>query len=100
MPPKSIKNKTVSGISWSAIDVFLSQGVTFLVGIVLARLLTPAEYGLIGICTIFIVIFNGIIDSGFSSALIRKTDATRDDYNTMFIVNMGLSLLMYAVLYF
>ena len=100
MPPKSIKNKTVSGISWSAIDVFLSQGVTFLVGIVLARLLTPAEYGLIGICTIFIVIFNGIIDSGFSSALIRKTDATRDDYNTMFIVYMGLSLLMYAVLYF
>lgn len=100
MPKKSIKNKTVSGISWSAADVFLSQGVTFLVGIVLARLLTPAEYGLIGICTIFIVIFNGIIDSGFSAALIRKQDANRDDYNTMFIVNMGLSLLMYAVLYF
>lgn len=100
MPQKSIKNKTVSGISWSAADVFLSQGVTFLVGIVLARLLTPAEYGLIGICTIFIVIFNGIIDSGFSSAVIRKKDANRDDYNTMFIVNMGLSLLMYAVLYF
>lgn len=100
MPKKSIKKKTVSGISWSAADVFLSQGVTFLVGIVLARLLTPAEYGLIGICTIFIVIFNGIIDSGFSSALIRKKDADREDYNTMFIVNMGLSLLMYAVLYF
>ena len=100
MPKKSIKNKTVSGISWSAADVFLSHGVTFLVGIVLARLLTPAEYGLIGICTIFIVIFNGIIDSGFSAALIRKKDATRDDYNTMFIVNLGLSLLMYALLYF
>ena len=100
MPKKSIKNKTVSGISWSAVDVFLSQGVTFLVGIVLARLLTPAEYGLIGICTIFIVIFHGIIDSGFSSALIRKKDADRDDYNTMFIVNMGLSLLLYGVLYF
>ena len=100
MPKKSIKNKTVSGISWSAADVFLSQGVTFLVGIVLARLLTPAEYGLIGICTICIVIFNGIIDSGFSAALIRKKDASRDDYNTMFIVNMVLSLLMYVILYF
>lgn len=100
MSAKSIKNKTVSGVSWSAADVFLSQGVTFLVGLVLARLLTPSEYGLIGICTIFIVIFNGIIDSGFSAALIRKKDATKDDYNTMFIVNMVLSLLMYAVMFF
>lgn len=99
MADKSIKNKTITGISWSAADVFLSQGVTFFVGLVLARLLTPAEYGLIGICTIFIVIFNGIIDSGFSSALIRKIDATRDDYNTMFIVNMALSVLLYGVMF-
>lgn len=100
MSNKSIKKKTVSGVGWSAADVFLSQGVTFIVGIVLARLLTPAEYGLIGICTIFIVIFNGIIDSGFSSALIRKKDSNNDDYNTMFIINMVLSLLLYAVLFF
>lgn len=99
MPQNSIKNKTVTGISWSAADVFLSQGVTFIVGIVLARLLTPAEYGLIGICSIFIMIFNGIIDSGFSAALIRKIDATRDDYNTMFIVNMALSVLLYGVMF-
>ena len=96
---KSLKNKTVNGVGWSAMDVFLSQGVTFLVGIVLARLLTPAEYGLIGICTIFIVIFNGIIDSGFSSALIRKTDTSEDDYNTMFITNMILSLFLFFVLF-
>ena len=99
MSQKSIKNKTISGISWSAADVFLSQGVTFLVGIVLARLLTPSEYGLIGICTIFIVIFNGIIDSGFSAALIRKLNTSRDDYNTMFIVNMVLSVLLYGVMF-
>ena len=99
MSQKSIKNKTISGISWSAVDVFLSQGVTFFVGLVLARLLTPAEYGLIGICSIFIVIFNGIIDSGFSSALIRKIDASSDDYNTMFIVNMALSVLLYGVMF-
>ena len=99
MSSNSIKSKTISGISWSAADVFLSHGVTFLVGIVLARLLTPAEYGLIGICSIFIVIFNGIIDSGFSAALIRKIDVSSDDYNTMFIVNMALSAFLYGLMY-
>ena len=97
---KSIKKRTVSGAAWSAADAFLSYGVTFIVGIVLARILSPSEYGLIGICNIFILILNGIIDSGFSSALIRKKDATNVDYNTMFIVNMALSLLLYAALYF
>lgn len=99
MADKSIKNKTIAGLSWSAADAFLSHGVTFVVGIVLARLLTPVEYGLIGICTIFILVFHGLIDSGFSSALIRKLDANRDDYNTMFIVNMVLSVLLYGILY-
>ena len=99
MTEQSLKNKTVKGVGWSAMDVLLNQGITFLVGIVLARLLSPSEYGLIGICTIFIVIFNGIIDSGFSAALIRKVDATDDDYNTMFITNMVLSLFLFIILY-
>ncbi len=99
MADRGLKDKTVRGVGWSALDVLLSQGITFLVGLVLARLLSPAEYGLIGICTIFIVIFNGIIDSGFSVALIRKIDATDDDYNTMFITNMALSLILFLILY-
>ncbi len=52
--------------------MFLGQGGSFLVGIVLARLLSPDEYGLIGVCLIFTTVLNGIVDSGFSSALIRK----------------------------
>ena len=70
----AIRNKTVRGVGWSFADNILNQGITFLVGIVLARLLTPQEYGLIGIITIFISVFNSIVDSGFSSALIRKKD--------------------------
>ena len=97
---KSIKKKTVSGAAWSAADTFLSQGVAFIVGIVLARLLSPSEYGLIGICNIFILILNGVIDSGFSSALIRKKDADNEDYNTMFIINMILSIVLYFALFF
>ena len=97
---ESLRNKTISGTFWSATDAFLGQGVTFLVGIVLARLLSPTEYGLIGIALIFTVVLSGIVDSGFSTALIRKKDATDTDYNTMFITNMVMSLLLFVVLYF
>lgn len=100
MAEQSLKDKTVKGVSWSAIDSLLGQGITFLVGLVLARILSPSEYGLIGLTTIFITVFNAIIDSGFSQAVIRKKDASNDDYNTMFITNMVLSIVMFLVLFF
>ena len=97
---ESLKNKTVKGVGWSAADAFLGHGVTFLVGLVLARLLSPAEYGLIGICTIFTTILTSIVDSGFSNSLIRKRDVTNEDYNTMFITNMVVSVLLLVLLFF
>lgn len=100
MVEESLKNKTVKGTMWSAADAFLGQGVTFLVGIVLARMLSPDEYGLIGICIIFNTVLNGITDSGFSNALIRKKDCTNDDYNTMFLTNMVISVVLYMCLFF
>lgn len=96
---ESLKNRTIKGTLWSAADAFLGQGVTFIVGIILARLLTPEEYGLIGICTIFTVVLSGIVDSGFSNALIRKKEVSEDDYNTMFITNMVMSILLYVMLF-
>ena len=99
MAEESLKNKTVKGASWSFIDSIAGQGITFLVGLVLARLLTPEEYGLIGIIIIFIAVFNSIVDSGFSNALIRKNDAEDIDYNTVFISNLVLSVVLFGVLY-
>lgn len=99
MAEQGLKEKTVKGVGWSAADAFLGQGVTFLVGIVLARLLSPAEYGLIGIVTIFVVVLTGIVDSGFSNALIRKKDTDNEDYNTMFITNMLTSVVLYFLLF-
>lgn len=99
MEEQSLKDKTVKGVGWSAADAFLGQGVTFIVGLVLARLLSPEEYGLIGICLIFVTILNGIVDSGFSNALIRKKEVSDDDYNTMFLTNMVISIAVYVVLY-
>ena len=95
---KSLKDKTVNGLSWSFIDNIANQGLTFVVGIVLARLLTPQEYGLIGIILIFISVFNSIVDSGFSSALIRKKTVDHVDYNTVFIFNILLSAGLFGVL--
>lgn len=100
MGEKSLKEQAVQGMGWSAADAFLSYGVTFIVGIVLARILTPAEYGLIGIVSIFTTVLMGFVDSGFSNSLIRKTEVTDEDYNTMFLVNMIMSILMFVLLYF
>lgn len=87
-------------MGWSALENVTRLGVTFVVSIVLARLLSPEEYGLIGILTIFIAIFNAIADSGFTSALIRKQDATDTDYSTVFYTNLVLSVVLAAVLFF
>jgi len=100
MVEESLKEKTFNGTVWSAADAFLGQGVTFIVGIILARLLSPDEYGLIGICLIFNTVLNGIVDSGFSNALIRKKDVSNDEYNTMFLTNMAISILLYVLLFF
>lgn len=99
MSEESLKDKTVRGVGWSAADTFLSQGVTFIVGLVLARLLTPDEYGLIGIVTIFTTVMLGIIDSGFSNAIIRKSEVNDDDYSTLFIVNLAFSIGLFLLLY-
>lgn len=99
MTEPSLKDKTIRGVGWSAADSILGQGVTFIVGIVLARMLSPAEYGMIGIVLIFTTVLSGIVDSGFSNALIRQKETTDDDYNTMFITNMVISVLMYVLLY-
>lgn len=96
----SIKAKTVNGVGWSFAESILGQGVTFIVGLVLARLLSPDEYGLIGIITVFVTVMDSIVDAGFSNALIRKKEVSNDDYNTMFLTNMGMSVLMFFALFF
>ena len=95
----SLKNKTVRGVGWSFADSILGQGITFFVGLVLARLLSPDEYGLIGIITIFITVLNSIVDSGFSNALIRKKDVNDTDYNTVFVTNLVFSIILFVILF-
>lgn len=99
MAEQGLKDKTVRGVGWSAIDNVAKYAVTFIVGIILARLLSPDDYGLIGIISIFTTVCTALIDGGFGDALVRKKDVTDDDYNTVFIVNLVLSLFLYAVIF-
>jgi len=97
--PKTLKQKTISGLLWSFIDDIAKVGITFVSSIILARLLTPREYGLIGMTTIFIAISQSFIDSGFKQALIRKKDCTQADYSTVFYFNLLISAIFYLVLF-
>lgn len=92
-----MKHKTVKGLGWSALDNVARYGIQFAIGIVLARLLSPDDYGLLGLVGIFTVVCTAFVNGGFTTALIRKKNATDDDYNTVFICNLGMSLLLYAV---
>ncbi len=100
MSSQTLKDKTIKGVGWSAVDQVSNQGITFLVSLVLARLLSPDEYGLIGIITIFISVFNIFIISGFNAALIRKKNANDRDFNTVFWFNMAVSIVLFGVLWF
>lgn len=99
MAEQSLKDKTVRGVAWSGVDNVLQYSVSFIVSIVLARLLTPDDYGLIGIITIITSVCTALINGGFATALIRKKDCNEVDYNTAFIVNFGISLLLYAIVF-
>jgi len=96
----NLKNKTISALSWSFTDSFVNQGFQFIVGIILARLLTPTEFGLIGIITVFLAISNVFIDSGISDALIRKKNTDKADLSTAFYFNVGVAILLFLILFF
>lgn len=97
---KSLKNKAVSGVMWTALQRYSTLFIQFVSGIILARLLTPYDYGCIGMLTIFITLAEVFIDSGFGSALIQKKRPTQEDYSTIFFWNLGMAFFLYAVLFF
>lgn len=95
----SLKNKAISSFNWTILDGLVSQGFLFIVGIVLARILSPEEIGIIGYLTVFLAIANIIVEAGFGSALIRKTTVNVKDYNTVFFINLITAFGLYILLY-
>lgn len=96
----SIKHTAIHGTIWSFIERFSVQLVQFVITIIMARILTPTDYGLIGILTIFMSLSQVFIDGGFSNALIQKKDVSEIDYSTVFCINVGISIIIYLILYF
>ena len=94
----SSKSKTVNGFKWGVIDNFANSGVTFLVGLVLARLLSAEEFGVLGIITIFINLSITIIDGGLATALIRKKNVNELECNTVFYSNLCISIFLMLLL--
>lgn len=100
MKSHSLKQKAASGMVWTALQKYSTMLIQFISGIILARLLTPYDYGCIGMLSIFMVLAEAFIDGGFGSALIQKKRPTQEDYSTIFFWNIGMSVVMYAVLFF
>jgi teichuronic acid exporter len=96
----SLKTRTVSGLFWSFADNFANLGISLIVGIILARLLSPKEFGLIGMIAIFVSVSQSFINSGFSQALIRKTNPSQKDYSTVFYFNMIIGIISFLILFF
>lgn len=99
MANNNLKQKAASGMVWTALQKYSTMFIQFISGIILARLLTPYDYGCIGMLSIFMVLAESFIDGGFGSALIQKKRPTQDDYSTIFWWNLGMALLMYAILF-
>lgn len=95
----SLKNKTVKGVLWSGIERFSVQGVTFVVTLIIARILSPQDYGLVGMLAVFIGVASSLVESGFSQALIRKQDRTETDNSTVFYFNIVISFAFYVILF-
>lgn len=99
MDLSELKKDTVSGVMWSFISRFSQMLVQFVVTIILSRLLIPDDFATIGILTVFILLCNIIVESGFGQALIRKFDVSQTDYSSVFFFNLLLSIVIYVVLF-
>ncbi len=96
---ESIKKQTLKGVAWSGVEKSITLTITFVVNIIMARLLTPADYGVVGIIAVFVSFSQLFIDGGFSTALISKADRDEDDYKTVFVFNFCMSVFLYFILF-
>jgi O-antigen/teichoic acid export membrane protein len=95
-----MKKKVVGGLFWKLLENGGAQGIQFVIAVILARLLTPAEYGVVGLIMIFITIANVFVQSGFGTALVQKKQADEADFSSVCYFELILALVMYGLLYF
>ena len=96
---QTLKNKTISGLFWRFGERITAQIISFVVSVVLARILLPEQYGIVAIVTIFINLANVFVTSGLGTSLVQKKDADELDFSTMFWASIALSLVLYAIIF-
>lgn len=99
MAEQNLKEKTAKGILWGGINNGGQQVLNLVFGIFLGRLLSPADYGMVGMLTIFSLLAGALQESGFISALNRKKDITQEDYNAVFWFNVLCGAVLYVILF-
>lgn len=99
MADTELKNKVVGGLFWKMLENGGAQGIQFVIAIILARLLSPAEYGLVSIIMIFITIANVVVQNGFSTALVQKNHSDEVDFSSVFYFSLAIAGMMYGALY-
>ena len=99
MEKKELKTKVLSGLAWTFAERILAQGVSFIVSIIIARLLVPEAYGTVIMVTVFINIANVFVSNGLGEALVQKKNADETDYSTMFYCSLSLALVIYLILF-
>lgn len=97
--PESLKQKTVKGVAWTSLDQVATLGFGFVIGVILARLLSPSDYGLLAMIAVFNAIAFAFINSGFGNALVRKPDLTENDNSTAFYFNIIAGVVMAGVIW-
>ena len=95
----NLSSQIKSGFAWSLIENISLQGIRFFIGIIMARLLSPTDYGMVGMLTVFIVISDLLINSGIGSALNKMNDRQERDYSTAFLFNLTIGIALYAILF-
>lgn len=96
----SLKKRAVKGVLWNSVERFSAQGIQFVLTIFIARMLSPEDYGLIAMLSVFMAIAQVFVDSGFGYALIQKKECSKADYSTAFYFNIVVSIIIYILLYF
>ena len=94
-----MSSSITKSFAWSTVDKFSNLGIQFVLGVIIARLITPEEYGVLGILMVFINISQVFIDSGLGSALIYKNKIDDNYLNTSFVFNLGISVILFIIIF-
>jgi O-antigen/teichoic acid export membrane protein len=97
---QNIKNKVLSGLFWKLLESGGTQGIQFVITIILARLLIPEDYGIIALVTVFIAVSTVFVNSGFNAALVQKKQADELDFSSVFYLSLSVACIIYIILFF